>query len=111
MVRRGRRFESVRGLFSEDEAAANSGFFVAATDTVEHLLVKEGVDGRPASGKNQNACKHTGAGTELLSARSGDRFWGQTLSRRVPMTCLLIRRVSLPPPAMKISSVLERGSS
>jgi hypothetical protein len=32
----------------EGEAAANSGFFVAATDTVEHLLVKEGVDGRRA---------------------------------------------------------------
>jgi hypothetical protein len=48
MVRRGRRFESVRGLFLEDKVAANRGLFVAATDTVEHLLVKEGVDGRSA---------------------------------------------------------------
>jgi hypothetical protein len=29
------------GSFQEDEAAANSGFFVAAGDTVEHLLAKE----------------------------------------------------------------------
>jgi hypothetical protein len=59
----------------EDEAAANSGFFVAATDTVEHLLVKEGVDGRPASWRNQNACKHTGAGT----ATAERSIWGQVL--------------------------------
>jgi hypothetical protein len=36
--------------------------------------------------------------------------FGDRLSRRVPMTCLLIRRVSLLPPAMTISSVLERES-
>jgi hypothetical protein len=37
-----------KGLFLEDEAAANRRFFVAATDTVEHLRMKEEVDGRPA---------------------------------------------------------------
>jgi hypothetical protein len=62
------------------------------------------------SGRNQNACKHTAAGM----ATAERSIWGQVLgtdfSRRVPMTCLLIRRVSLPPPGVKIASVLERWS-
>jgi hypothetical protein len=62
------------------------------------------------SGRNQNACKHSAAGTATAERSIWGQVLGTDLSRHVPMTCLLIRRVSLPPPAMKISSVPERGS-
>ena len=61
------------------------------------------------SGRNQNACKHTAAGTATAERSIWGQVLGTDLSRRVLMTCLLIRRVSLPPPALKISSVLEMG--
>jgi hypothetical protein len=60
------------------------------------------------SGRNQNSCKHRAPGTAAAEHSIRGQVLGTDLSRRVPMTCLSIRRVSLPPPAMKISSVLER---
>ena len=53
------------------------------------------------SGRNQNACKHAAAGTATAERSIWGQVLGTDLSRRVPMTCLLIRRVSSPPPAMK----------
>jgi hypothetical protein len=43
MVRRGRRFESVRGLICKREVAAKASFFVADQDPLDHLLDWEGL--------------------------------------------------------------------
>jgi hypothetical protein len=62
--------------------------------------------------RNQNACKHTAAGTATAERSIWGQVLGTDLSRHVPMTCLLIRKESLvaATAAMKISSVLARGA-
>jgi hypothetical protein len=58
-------------------------------DTVEHLLVKEAVDGRPAQREKSKRLQTTPLPErQLPSARSGDRFWGQIQSLRVPLARL-----------------------
>jgi hypothetical protein len=47
------------------EAAAKGGFFVAATDIVEHLLAREGVDGRRGRPQTKNTCKEGALGTAI----------------------------------------------
>jgi hypothetical protein len=108
----GRRFESVRGLFLEDEAAANRGFFVAATDTIEHLLVEEGgVDGCPAQREKSKRlqtqrCRNGNCGALDLGTGFGDRFI-QARPDDVPINKESLVAATA---AMKISSVLERES-
>jgi hypothetical protein len=45
------------------------------------------------SGRNQNACKHSAAGTATAERSIWGQVLGTDLSRPVPMTCLLIRRL------------------
>ena len=39
--------------------------------------------------RNQNACKHSAAGTDTAERLIWGQVFGTDLSRRVPMTCLL----------------------
>jgi len=62
----------------KDEVAANAEFLVAVPDTVEHLLTKEGIDGRGDSRKRFKSCIHghpetATAGALDLGTDFGDR--------------------------------------
>jgi hypothetical protein len=79
MVRRGSTVRVRQRALSLSEPPANGRFFVAESDTVEHLLVKEGLDGRWGNAGRQNTCKRSTSGTPTVrgldpGTGSGDRF-------------------------------------
>jgi hypothetical protein len=76
----------VRQRLIWNQEAAEKWLFVAATDTVEHLLVKEGVGSRRGCASPPKMASSRGLRPHAVrAASSGDRFWGQ--NRRPP--CLV----------------------
>jgi hypothetical protein len=56
------------------------------------------VDGRRDSGRTKTPANTALVERQLLSGRSGDRFWGQIASGLVPLARLYIRKDVVPPP-------------
>jgi hypothetical protein len=63
------------GLYGNHEVAAKDGFSVAMTDTADHLLCKEGIDGM-AGVENSESCWKSRC---WLARASACESWGQVL--------------------------------
>src|SRR5437763_827433 len=75
MVRRGSTVRVRQRAYSESRSRCKRRFFVADQDTVDHLLDKEGIEGRGGSTTRRDAGNHQ----QFLGAPTALRSWGQVL--------------------------------